>query len=115
MRRLWMAAIVFLSACGQEPAPSAETPDRNPPLTLFNDNGCIAFLMLQRTAIREGRAQGDIETLQDALATWRTQAASTLSPEELLDYEERSLREHERTSPANIAERAAACVADVPG
>lgn len=111
-----IAALVLLVAC--EPAPSPEAP---PPPTIpqtrletFEDNGCLGYLLLQRAAILEGRAQGNAAALDAPIAAWRAAGTQILSADELAQYEATSVAVQGSEAAEVIATRAASCVTSAP-
>jgi hypothetical protein len=119
MRFAWAAAVLgvmALAACDPAPEPKAPEPPIVPEnrLETFEDTGCLGYLLLQRTAISEGRAQGDTAALDAAVAAWRGAGTGILSADELAQYEATSVAV-QRSEPADvIAERAAGCVTSAP-
>jgi hypothetical protein len=91
------------------PAPIAETA---PPS--FEDNSCLGYLLLQRAAVVEGRAQGEVAALGTAITAWRARGAAALSADELAQYETSSVAVLDDESSSVIGERAQACVTSAP-
>lgn len=106
------SALALLAACtppASEPAPAAIEE-----VVTFEDGNCLGYLILQRTAIAEGRAQGDEAALGTALEAWRASASGTLRSMELAQYEASSIAVHDDTDAATLATEAARCVATAP-
>lgn len=106
-----MAALAGLGAC-TPPAPDAEAPPAE--TATFEDGGCLGYLLLQRSAIAEGRAQGDEAALGTALEAWRASADGTLSATELAQYEASSAAVQDDAGATTIESEAARCVATAP-
>lgn len=122
MRQVFLTALgaaMLLAACDAwetappppppQPAPITETA---PPA--FEDNGCLGYLLLQRAAILEGRAEGSSGALEAPIAAWRARGAQTLSAEELTQYETSSVAAHGDEGAEAIATRAGECAASAP-
>jgi|GEM_PF-3220143 len=95
------------------PAPDAETPEQAQ-IATFEDGGCLGYLLLQRAAIAEGRAQGDEAALGTALEAWRASADDVLSTTGLAQYEASSVAVQDDADAATLETEAARCVADAP-
>lgn len=114
-----LGAAGLMAACdawetAPPPAPSPPPAALEAAAPSFEDNGCLAYLLLQRTAVVQGRAEGEAAALDPPIAAWRAQGAQTLSAEELTQYETSSIAEHGGDGASVIAERAEACVTSAP-
>jgi hypothetical protein len=108
------AALVLLAACTPPAQQSRDAPPAAETTEMFNDNGCLGYLLLQRAAMGENRASGDVAPLEAATAAWRASARHTLTADELAQYEASSFAVQDDETAEHIAARAAACVADAP-
>jgi hypothetical protein len=96
------------------PAPPSPAPIAATAPPSFEDNGCLGYLLLNRAAVLEGRAEGDSAALEAPIAAWRARGRQTLSAEELVQYETSSVAEHSDEGAQAITARARECVISAP-
>lgn len=124
------AALLLLVACDRTPAaPVAPAPvemttaPTGTGLTVGDDGRidldgqevqCMAYLALQRDAVRAGRTAGDAGALQTALAAFDARALTTMSRDEVDQYFASSVAVEDDASPAKIKATTDYCLAHVP-
>lgn len=114
MRIIFAAAMASMAALASCTPPPQETEAPAAQTASFEDGGCLGYLLLQRTAIAEGRAQGDEAVLGTALEAWRAAADGSLSATELAQYEASSVAVQDDAGATTIESEAARCVAIAP-
>ncbi len=112
------AAALLLAGCDAWETAPPPTPQPAPVIEAaapsFEDDNCLGYLLLQRAAIAQGRAEGDAAALDAPIEAWRARGAQTLSAEELTQYETSSVAELGDSGADLIAERAQECVTGAP-
>ena len=125
------AALLLLAACDRAPPAATAAPapvetttaPTGTGLTVGDDGRidldgqevqCMAYLALQRDAVRAGQATGDAEALQAALDAFDARALTTMSRDEVDQYFASSVAVEDDASPARIKATTDYCLAHVP-
>lgn len=132
MRAVAAAALLLLAACDRTPAVTAApapapaeiaTAPTGTGLTVGDDGRidlagqevqCMAYLALQRDAVRAGKATGDAKALQAALDAFDARALTTMSRDEVDQYFASSVAVEDDASPAKIRATTDYCLAHIP-
>ena len=132
MRAVAAAALLLLAACDRTPAVTAApaaaaaeiaTAPTGTGLTVGDDGRidlagqevqCMAYLALQREAVRAGKATGDAKALQAALDAFDALALTTMTRDEVDQYFASSVAVEDDASPAKIKATTDYCLAHVP-